>query len=132
MSPSHNFKHQASLVIIARWWSSLTVTFSPTPFSKKYEPKIPLARKPHQTVVSSGSNGSFWISIFCFSSYMRQFCMFTYPLSQKWASALKKICFEIFENSLYKFFSGLFLLKTLKMIFNCHQKPVKSVVRSPH
>lgn len=65
-----------------------TVTFRSASFSKKYGSMIPLANRPHQTVVLSRCS---WTSSGCYSSLSRQFCFWTWLLSQKWVYSLNKI-----------------------------------------
>jgi len=53
-------------------------------------------QNPHQTVTFSGCIWSWCISRGLVSSQIRQFCLFTYPFIQKWASSLKMICLAKF------------------------------------
>ena len=53
-------------------------------------------QNPHQTVTFPGCIWSWCISHGLISSQIRQFCLFTYPFIQKWASSLKMICLAKF------------------------------------
>ena len=87
-SMSSNFGRK-NRVIASRYRAPLTVAARPASFSKKYDPMMPSAQNPRQTVTRCGC--------VCFSliargfSQTRQFCRLTKPSRWKCASSLRII-----------------------------------------
>ena len=77
-------------------------------------------------------NVSSWISLGCSSSQMRQFYLFIYPLSQKWASSTNKIWLEN-VGSFLEFFKSFFSSCTSYILYTLSlrsRNPMKYSLRT--